>query len=58
MENQIVYYFDGKATIGYCPECGVTAVFTYLRGFICPVDKNHEISIFEWNRTSAYPGGE
>ena len=51
---QIVYYFS-KPTIGYCPECDCLATYRQDYGLICPNDRKHPISHFEWNESSEPP---
>ena len=51
---QIVYYFD-KPTIGYCPDCDCLAVYRSGVGMLCPNNKEHTLSYFEWNENSRHP---
>lgn len=56
MTGQIVYFFDGKPTIGYCPRCEVTAIYMEEKGLICPVCESRNLSHFLWDKVSNHPG--
>ena len=52
-----VYYFE-KPTIGYCPDCGVSAVYLGGNGLVCPKNTKHKLSLFVHDEESRHPEDE
>ena len=51
----MVYYFDGKPTIGYCLKCDKIATYSGQSGLHCPECRSKDVSIFEWDGEGEYP---
>jgi len=55
MASEHIFYFEDKATIGFCPLCDEFAVYTEGEGLHCPGCGTKSVSYFVWDGESRHP---